>query len=130
MSIFATRLKTAMQQANLTSAQLSKQTGIGRSSISQWLSSKYVAKHDKVTVLAAALAVTPDWLLGVTETATATVPTSPAPTVDAELVAAWQALDAENQQKLLKKAHKLIAKQTQPVTKDKKKRKKKKAKKK
>ena len=55
MGIFSERLKEAMQQANITSAQLSKQTGIGRSSISQWLSNKYVAKHDKVTALALSL---------------------------------------------------------------------------
>lgn len=71
MGIFSERLKEAMQQANITSAQLSKQTGIGRSSISQWLSNKYVAKHDKVTALAAVLNVSPDWLLGTTDVATA-----------------------------------------------------------
>lgn len=74
MGIFAERLKEAMQQANITSAQLAKQTGIGRSSISQWLSSKYVAKHDKVTALATVLNVSPDWLLGTTDIATAATP--------------------------------------------------------
>lgn len=67
MGIFADRLKTAMQRSNVTSAQLAKQTGIGRSSISQWLSSKYVAKHDKVVTLASALEVDPEWLLGMAE---------------------------------------------------------------
>jgi len=129
MSVFADRLKTAMQQANVTSAQLSKQTGIGRSSISQWLSSKYVAKHDKVTTLAQALAVNPDWLLGADPVVEPTA--SPVtPVVADELTALWQQLDPVGQQKLLKKARKLVAKQTQSTGKPKKKGKKKKAKKK
>lgn len=101
MGIFSERLKEAMQQANITSAQLSKQTGIGRSSISQWLSNKYVAKHDKVTALATVLNVSPDWLLGTTDVATAVAPeavpipvsVTPTPAVDPELITLWEQLD-------------------------------------
>jgi transcriptional regulator with XRE-family HTH domain len=130
MSVFADRLKTAMQQANVTSAQLSKQTGIGRSSISQWLSSKYVAKHDKVTTLAQALAVNPDWLLGAEPVVESTTDSPVTSLIDDELTTLWQQLDAVGQQKLLKKARKLVAKQAQPTVKPRKKGKKKKAKKK
>lgn len=131
MGIFADRLKTAMQQADLTSAQLSKQTGIGRSSISQWLSSKYVAKHDKVTQLATALTVDPEWLLGATdaESAPVNLPTAPVieatPPVDPELVAIWEQLEGSQRAKLLKKANKLLEKASTPVVKHKNKKKKK-----
>lgn len=135
MGIFAERLKTAMQRADMTSAQLAKQTGIGRSSISQWLSDKYVAKHDKVTTLATALNVEPEWLLGATDEATPTVATpvveaAPAtPAVDPELLAIWEQLDAIQRTKLLKKANKLLEKESIPTIKHKAKRKKKKSKK-
>ncbi|MDN6417585.1 MAG: helix-turn-helix domain-containing protein [Lactiplantibacillus plantarum] len=118
MGIFSERLKEAMQQANITSAQLSKQTGIGRSSISQWLSNKYVAKHDKVTALAAVLNVSPDWLLGTTDVATAVAPeavpipvsVTPTPAVDPELITLWEQLDTKQRSKLIKKARKLLTK--------------------
>ncbi|KRL49022.1 transcription regulator [Lactiplantibacillus paraplantarum DSM 10667] len=138
MGIFADRLKEAMQQANLTSAQLAKQTGIGRSSISQWLSNKYVAKHDKVTALATVLNVSPDWLLGTTDIATASVPkaapipvaVTPTPAVDPKLVTLWEQLEPDQQAKLIKKAQKLLAKsQTSSGSKRKKGKKKKKGKK-
>lgn len=129
MSIFADRLKTAMQQAQISSAQLSKQTGIGRSSISQWLSSKYVAKYDKVVTLATALAVDPEWLSGATDEPTAVQQSVADTEVDAQLVSLWQQLDAAGQQKLLNKAQKLVAKLDQPDAKRKKKGKKKKNKK-
>ncbi|CAM3113136.1 helix-turn-helix domain-containing protein [Lactiplantibacillus plajomi] len=134
MGVFAERLKTAMQQAELSSAQLAKQTGIGRSSISQWLSEKYVAKHDKVVTLAEALAVDPEWLVGLTDQPTppATLPVEPVveatPPVDPQLVALWQQLDEPQRAKLLKKANKLLAKEVQETGKGKRKAKKKKKK--
>ncbi|MFC6181391.1 helix-turn-helix domain-containing protein [Lactiplantibacillus daowaiensis] len=128
MSVFADRLKTAMQQAQLTSAQLSKQTGIGRSSISQWLSSKYVAKHDKVTILAQVLDVTPEWLLGAEQVTPANLVTAE-PTVAPELMSIWDQLDAAGQAKLIKKGYKLLEKAPATPKKKKKKNKKKKSKK-
>ena len=138
MEVFADRLKEAMQQANVTAAQLAKQTGIGRSSISQWLSHKYVAKHDKVVALATVLNVSPDWLLGTTENAATPVSeavpipvaVTPTSTVDPELVSLWDQLNSDQQSKLIKKARKLIAKsKDQSVSKHKKDKKKKKHKK-
>jgi len=122
MSIFAERLETAMQHAQMTSAQLAKATGIGRSSISQWLSSKYVAKHDKVVTLATALKVEPEWLLGAKSSVTASEPVS---SVDPELVTIWEQLDAAGRKKLLKKAHRLVEKDKAPTGKKKGKKKKK-----
>lgn len=121
MSIFAERLKTAMTKIPMTSAQLAKATGIGRSSISQWLSSKYIAKHDKVVILARALHVEPDWLLGANTTEVAAT----ANTVDPELIEIWGQLDATGHKKLVKKARRLIEKAAMPAGKKKSKKKKK-----
>ncbi|BDZ32352.1 helix-turn-helix domain-containing protein [Lactiplantibacillus sp. WILCCON 0030] len=125
MSIFAERLKKAMQQAQITSAQLAKTTGIGRSSISQWLSSKYVAKHDKVVTLAQALDVEPEWLLGATVPAAAAPAVAATPAIAPELAILWEQLDATGHKKLLKKARKLVAKAEVPTGKKKGKKKKK-----
>jgi transcriptional regulator with XRE-family HTH domain len=131
MGVFADRLKTAMQQADVTSAQLAKQTGIGRSSISQWLSSKYVAKHDKVATLADALQVDAEWLLGTSDVQAPQVAavTEPATVVDPELVSIWEQLDEVQRAKLVKKGHRLLQKETEPAPKRKAKKKKKKSKK-
>jgi len=131
MGVFADRLKTAMQQADVTSAQLAKQTGIGRSSISQWLSSKYVAKHDKVATLAAALQVDAEWLLGTSDIQApqVAVVTESATVVDPELVSIWEQLDEAQRAKLVKKGHRLLQKETEPAPKRKAKKKKKKSKK-
>ncbi|WP_047998612.1 helix-turn-helix domain-containing protein [Lactiplantibacillus herbarum] len=116
MGVFSERLKTAMQQANITSAQLSKQTGIGRSSISQWLSDKYVAKHDKVTVLATVLGVSPEWLLGTTEAMAVSTPADEAvieeqsSSIEPELLTLWEQLNSKQRTKLIKKGYKLLAK--------------------
>lgn len=53
-----------MEYRNMKSADLSKITGIGKSSISQWLNGKYEAKQDKTFELAKALDVDPSWLMG------------------------------------------------------------------
>ncbi|MGL5886592.1 MAG: S24 family peptidase [Leuconostoc suionicum] len=64
MESFNSRLKIAMEYKNIKPAELSKITGIGKSSISQWLSGKYSAKQDKIFIVAKALNVNPSWLIG------------------------------------------------------------------
>ncbi|WP_273729144.1 XRE family transcriptional regulator [Leuconostoc mesenteroides] len=64
MESFNSRLKKAMEYKNIKPAELSKLTGIGKSSISQWLSGKYSAKQDKIFIVAKALNVNPSWLIG------------------------------------------------------------------
>ncbi|CCF28068.1 Putative phage repressor [Leuconostoc citreum LBAE E16] len=64
MESFNSRLKIAMEYKNIKPADLSKITGIGKSSISQWLSGKYSAKQDKIFIVAKALNVNPSWLIG------------------------------------------------------------------
>ncbi|WP_314067501.1 helix-turn-helix domain-containing protein [uncultured Vagococcus sp.] len=64
MESFANRLKQAMDVRNMKASELSEKTGIGKSSISQWLSGKYEAKQDKIYLLATALDVDEAWLMG------------------------------------------------------------------
>ncbi|MBC9119197.1 XRE family transcriptional regulator [Fructobacillus fructosus] len=64
MESFNIRLKEAMDYKKVKPAELSKLTGIGKSSISQWLSGQYSAKQDKIFIIAKALNVNPSWLIG------------------------------------------------------------------
>lgn len=61
---FKNRLKEAMEKINISQAELATKTGITASSISDWLKGKYLAKQDKVGILAKALRVSPAWLMG------------------------------------------------------------------
>ncbi|MEG1789008.1 MAG: helix-turn-helix transcriptional regulator, partial [Kiritimatiellia bacterium] len=59
---FAANLKRAMEERQMSQAQLSGLTGIGKPSISQYLSGKNVPKMATVERLADALEVTVDFL--------------------------------------------------------------------
>ncbi len=58
------RLKLAMDKQNIKQSDLSKQTGIGKSAISQYLSYKVSPKQDKIFLLAKELNVSEAWLMG------------------------------------------------------------------
>lgn len=62
---FAARLKQAMAQTNMCQTQLSRATGIGKTSISQYLSGKNIPQDNNVDKLAKALNCSADYLLGV-----------------------------------------------------------------
>ena len=61
---FAERLSAAMKKADLTQAELSRKTKIGKPAISQYLSGKVIPKQDKAYLLATKLNVSPSWLMG------------------------------------------------------------------
>ena len=65
------RLEQAFAASGLTQAELARASGIDRGSISLYLSGRYRPKADKLIRLAAALAVTPEWLSGVDDAAPA-----------------------------------------------------------
>lgn len=48
----------------MSQADLARSAGIRPSSLSDYLTGKYSPKHDKIERIAAALQVSPDWLLG------------------------------------------------------------------
>lgn len=64
MNSFKDRLKQIMSERKISQSELSRRTGIGRNSISDYLNGKYEAKQDKVFELAKALNVNEAWLIG------------------------------------------------------------------
>lgn len=64
MDSVASRLKKAMELRGITQAELVKRTGIGKSSISTYLSGEYIPKQKNTYKLAKALNVNEAWLLG------------------------------------------------------------------
>ncbi|MDA5656006.1 LexA family transcriptional regulator [Staphylococcus aureus] len=64
MNSFKDRLKQIMSERKISQSELSRRTGIGRNSISDYLNGKYEAKQDKVFELAKALNVNDAWLMG------------------------------------------------------------------
>ncbi|MCC1436649.1 LexA family transcriptional regulator [Staphylococcus aureus] len=64
MNSFKDRLKQIMSERKISQSELSRRTGIGRNSISDYLNGKYEAKQDKVFELAKALNINEAWLMG------------------------------------------------------------------
>ncbi|HDV6251245.1 TPA: helix-turn-helix domain-containing protein [Staphylococcus pseudintermedius] len=64
MNSFKDRLKQIMSERKISQSELSRRTGIGRNSISDYLNGKYEAKQDKVFELAKVLNVNEAWLMG------------------------------------------------------------------
>jgi len=61
---FAKRMREAMNLRNMNQADLVEKTKIGKSSISQYLSGKYVPKQEFTILIAQALDVDVFWLMG------------------------------------------------------------------
>lgn len=64
MSTIAERLKRAMEAVQMTQTELAKRTGIGKSSISTYLSGSYEPKQKNIYRMALALGVNEAWLMG------------------------------------------------------------------
>lgn len=62
------RLKVAMKEKGITQSELSRESSISKSTLSEWISGKYEPKQDKVFILANALNISPSWLMGLTDT--------------------------------------------------------------
>ena len=61
---FSNRLNLAMTIRNIKASLLSEQTGISKSSLSEYLNGKYEAKQNGIFLLAKALNVSEAWLMG------------------------------------------------------------------
>ncbi len=61
---FANRLQKALDKKNMKPIELANKTGLDKSLISNYLSGKYKAKQDKLTIIAKALDVNEVWLMG------------------------------------------------------------------
>lgn len=64
MDSISTRLKKALEIRGVTQAELVKRTGIGKSSISTYLSGEYEPKQKNTYKLAKALNINEAWLMG------------------------------------------------------------------
>lgn len=74
MNVFAQRMKKAMDERRVTQSDLASMTGLGRSSISQYLSGKNEPKVKTIMTIADALNVSVEWLTGqIEETADGSV---------------------------------------------------------
>lgn len=63
MTDFGVRLKQAMKEKGMTASELSRASGVGKNLISYYINGVYLAKQDKVFMLAKALDVDPGWLI-------------------------------------------------------------------
>ena len=64
MDSIANRMKIAMSNLNISQAELVKRTGIGKSSISTYLTGEYEPKQKNLYKIALALNVNEAWLMG------------------------------------------------------------------
>lgn len=69
MTIFQRRLQTAIDNAGITYADLSRLTGISQGTLSCYRNGRYTPKQDRVYEIAVALNVSPSWLLGLDNSA-------------------------------------------------------------
>lgn len=67
MTIFAKRLREALEMREMKPIDLARKTKIGKSSISTYLAGEYLPKHENVYKIARALNVNPDWLCGMSD---------------------------------------------------------------
>ena len=92
MDSIANRMKIAMSNLNISQAELVKRTGIGKSSISTYLTGEYEPKQKNLYKIALALNVNEAWLMGLD------VPMERTPATTDELITLFNSLDS-NQQK-------------------------------
>ena len=64
MDSIANRMKIAMSNLKISQAELVKRTGIGKSSISTYLTGEYEPKQKNLYKIALALNVNEAWLMG------------------------------------------------------------------
>ena len=63
MNEFQYRLQKVIADKGITASELSRLSGVGKADISNYINGKYLAKQDKVLMLARALDVDPGWLM-------------------------------------------------------------------
>lgn len=64
MSVFATRLKIALENKNMRPSTLAYRIGVDRSTISNYLNGRYKAKSEMIEKMAQVLSVSSAWLDG------------------------------------------------------------------
>lgn len=64
MDTFSQRLKTLLATKNLTQAELSRLSGVSKSSLSRYLKGDWKAKQDAIYAIAKATSINEAWLMG------------------------------------------------------------------
>ena len=64
MNLFSQRLKQMMGEQGVTQTDLCTKVGLGKSSVSQYVSGKNIPNTFRMKMIADALNVSPDWLSG------------------------------------------------------------------
>jgi len=60
----AARLNAALNAKHLKQVDVARKTGISKGTIAHYFAGDYAPKYDKLEKIAAALGVSPDWLMG------------------------------------------------------------------
>ncbi len=64
MQNFQTRLIAAMKESGKRATDLSRETGLSKARISQYVNGRYIPKSDAILLIAESLGVSPLWLMG------------------------------------------------------------------
>ncbi len=64
MQNFQTRLLAAMKERSIRATDLSRETGLSKARISQYVNGRYIPKSDAILLIADVLKVSPLWLMG------------------------------------------------------------------
>ena len=67
LKTYGERIQYALEVRNMQPIDLSKQSGIGKGSISAYMSNTYKPKQDAIYLMSKVLKVNPIWLMGLTE---------------------------------------------------------------
>lgn len=97
----AQRLRFALDRAGLKAQDLSNQSGIGKSSISQYLSGSHAPSNKSAGAMAEVLGVNPVWLMGFDVPMTSPL-TTEISDYERTLIDAYRSADAGTQQAVQK----------------------------
>ncbi|MCQ2406387.1 MAG: helix-turn-helix domain-containing protein [Oscillospiraceae bacterium] len=104
MADLASRLSSALEMRGMKQAELSRLTGINKSSICMYLIGDYIPKRDKLMKMAGVLGVSPDWLSGadVSPEGSEEGSAEPAPTHENPIVSIFNGLNMKGKDELLR----------------------------
>lgn len=105
MNIFGKRLEEAMQNANMTQADLSRKTGLSEPTIYGYRKGNFKPKDKQLYLISVALDVSPSWLMGYD------LPQNES-SLDLALAMLWESLEENQKKQVLDYIRFLVANQT------------------
>lgn len=97
---FATRMRDAMEKADIKPIELARITGIGKASISEYLSGKFEPKQRNIYKIASALNVKPSYLLGISDAEPALPKPVALPQEEQALLDRYRQLDSDGKKRI------------------------------